>query len=54
METPGEGVAKLSADERRAQVVQEFKAFVEHFFNQLGKLPSIERLKLGFSKLSDR
>lgn len=54
METPGDGVAKLSADERRAQVVQEFKAFVEHFFNQLGKLPSIERLKLEFPKLTER
>ena len=39
---------RLSPEER----IADFNAFVEHYFNQIGKLPSMERLKSEFPKVT--
>lgn len=42
-------VRKLSIEER----VADFNAFIEHYFNQVGKLPSMVRLKAEFPKAGE-
>jgi hypothetical protein len=41
-------------EKARIQATADFNAFVEHFFNQMGKLPSQERIRLEFPKMPAR
>lgn len=50
----GEVEARPERELKRAKVVADFNAFVEHFFNQMEKLPSIERLKVEFPTIPAR